>query len=330
MLKKQLRSLQQVGPGVVTLAIAVIAWIIVADSGRTDGGWLGWWAIPSLGVCVILLTAVNLLLLRASRRGRQDTSLRLAAARGRAQIADRARARALGTISAEFRTPLNAIMVFAELLTKGFVDGSVRKRAEYAASIFISGQQLLEKLDALLDQARLEAGELNLQYEEVDPKRLLDVVVRLVEPEARINGVTLELPQGQTPFILLADSRRLKHVFATILSNAVRLTRREGHVSVEMRGTRDGGGEIVLAHTGTGMTEDELSQALDPVAPSDGTVARIRESSWRGLWLARSLVELHGGALSVRSAPSAGTTIAIGFPRERIVLRNVSHALAAD
>ncbi|MBL8698431.1 MAG: HAMP domain-containing histidine kinase [Alphaproteobacteria bacterium] len=310
--------------------MTVLAWSLVADTLRDSMALSGSWGPVALGIVVTTLAGVNLYILRSMRHDRQDTALRLAASRGRAQIAERARARALGTISAEFRTPLNAIMVFAELLTKGFVDGSPRKRAEYASSIFISGQQLLEKLDALLDQARLEAGELNLQYEEVDPKRLLDIVIRLVEPEARINGVTLELPQGPTPFVLLADSRRLKHVFATILSNAVRLTRRDGHVSVEMRGTRDGGAEIVLAHTGTGMTEDELSQALDPVAPTDGTVSRIRESSWRGLWLARSLVELHGGALTMRSAPTAGSTVAIAFPRERIVLRNVTHALAAD
>lgn len=324
------RAADRAGPIVLAAIGVATAWAIGLDGLRDNGGLLGSWGALAISGLATAIGGLVVVAVRARNRDRQDIALRLAASRGRVQVAERARARALGTISAEFRTPLNAIMVFAELLTKGFVDGSPRKRAEYAASIFVSGQQLLEKLDALLDQARLEAGELHLQYEEVDPKRLLDIVVRLVEPEARVNGVTIELPTGATPYVLLADSRRLKHVFATILANAVRLTRREGHVSVEMRGRRDGGAEIVLAHTGTGMTEDELGQALDPVAPTDGVVARIRESSWRGLWLARSLVELHGGTLSVRSAPTAGTTIAIAFPRERIVLRNVAQALAAD
>lgn len=330
MFMESLLKARRTAAALFAIAISVTAWVIVADALRADRSWLGGAAAPLLALAVTAIAGFTLAILRRCRIDRQDGALRLAASRGRAQMAERHRARALGTISAEFRTPLNAIMVFAELLTKGFVDGSPRKRAEYAASIFVSGQQLLEKLDALLDQARLEAGELSLQLEEVDPKRLLDIVVRLVEPDARVNGVTIELPDGPSPFVLLADSRRLKHVFATILGNAVRLTRRDGHISVEMRGKRDGGAEIVLAHTGAGMTEDELAQALDPIVPSDGTVTRIRESSWRGLWLARSLVELHGGSLSVRSAPSAGTTIALAFPRERIVLRDASRALAAD
>jgi two-component system, cell cycle sensor histidine kinase PleC len=305
-----------------------IAWMLVAVV-ALDGDAIVW-AFP---VLAIILTAVVILLVATRARAaaeRAHLDLRVSAASARGQIAERARGRALGVMSAEFRTPLNAIMVFAELLSKGFVDGSPKKRTEYAHSIFTTGQQLIEKLDALLDQARLEAGELQLQAEEVDPKRLLDIVARLVEADARANAVALELPSAPTPFLLLADSRRLKHIFATLLANAVRLTRREGCVSVEMRATRDGGGEIIVAHTGTGMTEHELEQALDPVAHADGVVSTMRESSWRGLWLAKSLTELHGGGFAVRSAPSAGTTVSITFPRERCVAAASSLAFAAD
>lgn len=309
-------------------AALCIAWFLVAVV-ALDGAAVAW-AFPVLAV---LLTGVVVLLIAIRSRAAADRDhleLRVAAASARTQMAERARGRALGVMSAEFRTPLNAIMVFAELLSKGFVDGSPKKRTEYANSIFTTGQQLIEKLDALLDQARLEAGELHLQAEEVDPKRLLDIVVRLVENDARANAVTLDLPTAPTPFLLLADSRRLKHIFATLLANAVRLTRREGSVSVEIRSTRDGGGEIVFAHTGSGMTEQELEQALDPVAHTDGVVSTMRESSWRGLWLAKSLAELHGGTFVVRSAPTAGTTVSINFPRERCVAAAANLAFAAD
>lgn len=314
---------------VLTAGTAVLATWMLAGAILLDMVAAGW-ALP---VIALMLSAVASLLIvtrAGSRAERAQFDLRTAAADARARVAERARGRALGVMSVEFRTPLNAIMIFAELLSKGFVDGSPRKRAEYAASIFSTGQQLIEKLDALLDQARLEAGELQLQAEEVDPKRLLDVVSRLVEVDVRANGVTLELPAVPAPFTLLADSRRLKHVFATLLANAVRLTRREGCVSVEIRATRDGGGEIVFAHTGTGMTDQELEQAIDPAAHREGVVSTLRESSWRGLWLAKSLTELHGGTFTVRSAPTAGTTVTIGFPSERCITATASLAQAAD
>lgn len=314
---------------VLTACAAVCATWILVVAVLLDAASIAW-VFPALAL-VASGVAVLLVATRArSSAERAHLDLRSAAADARARMAERARGRALGVMSAEFRTPLNAIMVFAELLSKGFVDGSPRKRAEYAASIFTTGQQLIEKLDALLDQARLEAGELQLQAEEVDPKRLLDVVVRLVEGDARANAVTLEMPSAPAPFTLLADSRRLKHIFATLLANAVRLTRREGCVSVEIRGTREGGGEIVFAHTGTGMTEQELEQALDPVAHQEGVVSTMRESSWRGLWLAKSLTELHGGTFTVRSAPTAGTTVTVCFPRERCVGAATNLAYAAD
>ena len=78
------------------------------------------------------------------------------------------------------------------------------------------------------------------------------------------------------------------------------------------------------------MTDQELEQALDPVAQREGVVSTLRESSWRGLWLAKSLTELHGGAFTVRSAPSAGTTVTIGFPSERCIAAPAELAQAAD
>jgi two-component system cell cycle sensor histidine kinase PleC len=303
---------------VLTAGAALLSSWVLASVALLDGTTIVW-VLPTIAA---VATAVAILLIATRTRSRAERAqldLRAAAADARGRMAERARGRALGVMSVEFRTPLNAIMIFAELLSKGFVDGSPRKRAEYAQSIFTTGQQLIEKLDALLDQARLEAGELELQAEEVDPKRLLEIVVRLVEGDARANAVTLEMPAAAAPFALLADSRRLKHVFLTLLANAVRLTRREGCVSVEIRTTRDGGGEIVFAHTGSGMTEQELEQALEPVANREGVVSTLRETSWRGLWLAKSLTELHGGTFVVRSAPTAGTTVTIGFPSERCV-----------
>jgi two-component system cell cycle sensor histidine kinase PleC len=297
--------------GCTILAIWALAVVVLVDAGAIA------WAVPALAVIATGTTSLLIATRARNNAERTQLDLRAAAADARARMAERARGRALGVMSVEFRTPLNAIMIFAELLSKGFVDGSPRKRSEYAASIFATGQQLIEKLDALLDQARLEAGELELQTEEVDPKRLLEIVARLVEGDARSSAVTLEMPTAPAPFTLLADSRRLKHVFATLFANAVRLTRREGCVSVEIRTTRDGGGEIVFAHTGSGMTEQELEQALEPIAAREGVVSTLRETSWRGLWLAKSLTELHGGTFTVRSAPTAGTTVTIGFPSER-------------
>lgn len=317
-------------PSLIAAVVAALAWTTIAYAAIGGSPDVLAWGFPLLVILVSVLAGTILATDRRNATDHHHLALRLAAAHGRAQMAERARGRALGVMSAEFRTPLNAIMVFAELLSKGFVDGSPRKRADYAASIFTTGQQLIEKLDALLDQARLEAGELQLNTEEVDPKRLLDLAARFVEADAKAGGVALDLPADPTPFLLHADARRLRHILAVLLGNAVRLTRREGCVSVEMRIGRDGSGEIVLAHTGNGMTEDELAQALDPTANLDGVVAHVRESSWRGLWLAKSLTELHGATLKVRSAPTAGTTVSIAFPADAVVARPNRLALAAD
>jgi signal transduction histidine kinase len=272
-------------------------------------------------IAAVLATALILILLEGVRRDwarKEQHALALAAAISRAEIAERGRRRILGVVSNEFNTPINAIMVFAELLKKGYVDSQPKKRLEYANHIAATGQQLAEKVEEVLDQARLEAGELKLEPETVEPKRLIDAVARLVEGEARSTGIQLELPGQPTPFALHVDARRLKQIFINLLLNAVRTSRRDGVVAIEINALDDGA-EIVLVQTGGGMSEAQLGQALDPNPAQDGTQQSLRDGVWRGLWMVRNLVELHDGTMSVHSAPGAGTTVKLLFPAERVL-----------
>jgi signal transduction histidine kinase len=253
---------------------------------------------------------------------RKRTEALLVEAKDRAELANRSKSEFLANMSHELRTPLNAIIGFAELISgelKGPVGAPCYK--DYATDIRESGVHLLNIINDLLDLSKIEAGKVELHEEAVDMARTFRSCMTLVSERAGLAGITLavaDIPHGMR---VRADARMMKQILVNLLSNAIKFTKAGGRVALELRQESDGGIAISVADTGIGIATEDIARALAPFTQIDNALNRHFEGTGLGLPLAKSLVELHGGGLTIDSTPGTGTTVTVHLPAHRVIQR---------
>jgi PAS domain S-box-containing protein len=237
-------------------------------------------------------------------------------AKAAAEAASAAKTAFLANMSHELRTPLNAIIGFAEALAGGYFGALNGKQMEYAHDIKNSGDHLLLLISDLLDVAKIEAGKFELYREEVNVAEEIAACVRLVQARANEASVSLvsELP-GEVPHHHV-DRRALRQVLLNLLSNAVKFTHPGGRVVVAARTGTAGELVISVSDTGIGIAPQDLSKVVVPFGSlaRNANLSRVREGTGLGLPLSKSLVELHGGKLEIKSEVGRGTTATASFP----------------
>lgn len=237
-----------------------------------------------------------------------------------AEFANRAKSQFLANMSHELRTPLNAIIGFSEMMQQG-IFGRVEEPhyRDYIDAIRNSGAHLLAIIDDILDIAKIEAGKAELVQERAYLRALVDGVIHLVEPRARQGGVFVanHVPAEFPPVLL--DVQRMRQVLLNLLSNAIKFTDPGGSVVVEAK-LRDGP-EILVRDTGVGMRPEDIPIALEPFGQVDSGSPRGQRGTGLGLSLSKSFVELHGGTLTIDSAPGRGTTVSVRLPPECIAVQ---------
>ena len=236
----------------------------------------------------------------------------------------------LAAMSHELRTPLNAIIGFSELILSEPLGPVGHPRyAGYVEDINRSGAHLLSLINDVLDLSRLDAGKAELFEEEVSIPHLLDEIRRMMGNEAKRAGVTLSFAPSPGLPKLYADERRLKQIVLNLLANAIKFTPEGGCVSVRTF-VSPVGFSIQVSDTGIGIAQADIEKALERFGQVDSRLSRKYEGSGLGLPLARQLVELHGGSLSIESEVGIGTTVTVAFPAQRIVAyRNEAAAYRA-
>ena len=196
---------------------------------------------------------------RASQQRLGELAEQYAAEKTRAEEANQAKSKFLANMSHELRTPLNAIIGFSEIMESGmFGPLGAEKYNEYCSDIRSSGEYLLDVINDILDMAKIEAGRIRLDLEELDLDALLAEAIRVVS--ARAQDKQLELVAKISPELALrADRRALKQIMLNLLSNAVKFTPAGGRITV--RGRRaDGCIILTIADTGIGIAKDALAQ----------------------------------------------------------------------
>jgi PAS domain S-box-containing protein len=230
-----------------------------------------------------------------------------------AETANRAKSEFLAHMSHELRTPLNAVIGFADMIANQMLGPQSPKYFEYAEDISRSAHHLLGVINDILDVSKIESGKLELEPGAHLPQDLVDDSLRLVRGRAREAGLKLlsrldpDLPQ------LCVDARAIKQVLINLLGNAMKFTPNGGTITVSGRRSADGGVTLIVADTGIGIAPENLSRVFEPFWQADAGVRRI-EGSGLGLSICRKLMELHGGAISVRSTPQQGTEVTLEFP----------------
>ncbi|HVJ53757.1 MAG TPA: ATP-binding protein [Aliidongia sp.] len=250
----------------------------------------------------------------ALMREKDQLSKELAEARALADEANKAKSEFLSNMSHELRTPLNGILGFSEFMRDG-VGGTpdAGKMVEYAGDIHTAGTHLLQLINDLLDLAKVEAGYMELKEEEIEVKQLFESSLHLVEAGARQSGVRAILAVDPSIGTIFVDPFRLRQILINLLSNAIKFTPPGGSVTLGLK-QRNDGVAITVSDTGIGLTEAEIALALQPFRQVDPMHAANHEGTGLGLPIAKHLVELHGGDLTIKSVKGKGTTVSVNLP----------------
>jgi PAS domain S-box-containing protein len=221
----------------------------------------------------------------------------------------------VATMSHELRTPLNVIMGYSDLLLEGEFGTLAREQSEILRRIDSSAQQLMELINATLDLSRLDAGKLVLERAPVsvaDLVHTLDVETRELQQKP---GVAVEWHVAPRLPSLYTDPLKLKVILKNLVANAVKFT---DHGRVAVHATRRAGGvEIAVADTGIGIPPDSQGIIFEPFRQAESSMTRRYGGVGLGLYIARRLVDLLGGTLSVESAVGQGSTFRVHLPSER-------------
>jgi two-component system cell cycle sensor histidine kinase PleC len=232
----------------------------------------------------------------------------------RAEEANRSKSEFLANMSHELRTPLNAVIGFSEVMVQQFFGAmGSEKYVDYAKDIHRSGQYLLDVISDILDMSKIEAGRLQLEIRPASIPAILEESLRIVLPRAQEGKVEVAIKVPKT-LELEADKRALKQVFINLIANAVKFTPEGGRVNVTAK-KQDQMVMIVIADSGIGIPARELEKLGRPFEQVENQFTKTKSGSGLGLAISKSLVELHGGTLSIESEERKGTTVTVLLPR---------------
>jgi signal transduction histidine kinase len=250
---------------------------------------------------------------------RKQAEIDLRAAKLEAEEAGASQARFLATLSHELRTPLNAIIGFSDMLKGSELESlSLSKWREYAQYINESGVYLLSLINDILDHSSLQREAVDLDEERVDLIDLLVKVVEGIKPMALQKNLKVAVDVAHRLPSVTADPRRIRQALTNLASNAVKFTPDGGNIAIRAGVSGAGALVIEVEDSGIGIAADDLSRVFEPFVQLDNIYQRAGAGTGLGLSISRSLVEAHGGELSIRSEPGKGTTATITLPPERL------------
>jgi PAS domain S-box-containing protein len=234
------------------------------------------------------------------------------AARAAAEAASRSKDEFLAMVSHELRSPLSAILSYAQTLRVGPRDADAIDRVVRVIERNTKAQ--IQIIEDLLDSARITTGKLRIELAVIDLVPVLEAALDTVRPAASAKGVTLVLDCEPKPTEALGDPARLQQIVWNLLSNAIKFTPEGGRVSLGMK--HDAGRiRIIVSDTGQGIEPGFLPFVFQRFSQTDTSSARRSGGLGLGLSLVKELVELHGGTISAKSeGVGRGATFTVTFP----------------
>ena len=224
---------------------------------------------------------------------------------------ERAKSEFVATASHELRSPLTSIKGFVELLQHSS-DGMTERQREFIEIILKSTDRLVELVNDLLDVARIEADQVEINRRPIDVGEVVQEVMELIAPRVEAKRQRLSSHLSPTVAPALADPGRVRQIVANLLTNAHLYTPEGGAIHVGVEPDR-AWVQITVEDSGVGMTEEETEQIFDRFYRA-GNRTGSNPGTGLGLSIVKSLVDLHGGQISVESEPGRGTSFRIRLP----------------
>jgi signal transduction histidine kinase len=229
------------------------------------------------------------------------------------QEANRLKTEFVTVVTHELRSPLTSIAGYLDLLLEEEGRDGAEAREAYLQIVKRNADRLLELINDLLDLARLEAGKLELKRVPLDLEGLIQEVSGALRPQIEGKGQHLRLDLAASLPIVTGDPERLTQILLNLVSNAHKYTPQGGSITIATRAER-AGVCIAVQDTGIGLSSEEQQQLFTKFFRAQHPLVREAAGTGLGLAIARALVELHGGALTVVSAPDHGATFNVTLP----------------
>ncbi|WP_295433089.1 ATP-binding protein [uncultured Thiodictyon sp.] len=236
----------------------------------------------------------------------KESHLELKKAKVAAEEANLAKSDFLSSMSHELRSPLNAILGFAQLMETGAPPPTPGQK-DSIDQILQAGWYLLDLINEILDLSLIESGKLSLSPEPMSLAEVLADCQAMIEPQAQKGGIRVYFPELDGPWLVRADRTRVKQVLVNLLSNAIKYNRVGGRVDLRVTAAGDGRTRISLQDTGEGLAADKLVQLFQPFNRL-GQEAGAQEGTGIGLVVSKRLVELMNGSIGVDSTVGVGST----------------------
>lgn len=269
---------------------------------------------------IILVTGFfsTIILRQLSHSQRNENALRQAKAI--AEEANEAKSRFLAHMSHEFRTPLNAIMGFSEIIRNKVLGDSVSNAyITYADHIHRSGEHLLNIVNDILDMAKIESGVQPLHQGSVDMPQVVSAAASFVQGLATQRGLRILIDAPASLPAVSGDERFIRQVLINLLSNAIKFSPPDGEIAV--RATHRPGQwlDIAVKDNGPGIEPALLRRLGEPFLQGNPAVSHLGKGTGLGLSICKRYMDLLGGQLTIESAVGAGTTATIRFPHQLLV-----------
>jgi PAS domain S-box-containing protein len=235
----------------------------------------------------------------------QETNTALEGAKFAAEKANLAKSDFLSSMSHELRSPLNAILGFAQLIDSGSPLPTPAQK-ESVDQILQAGWYLLELINEILDLSLIESGQLSMSLECMSLAEVLNDCQAMIEPQAKKSGIRLQFPRFDSPYFVKADRTRVKQVLINLLTNAIKYNRVGGMVEITCDESTPERTRVSFHDTGEGLSPDKLAQLFQPFNRL-GQEAGVEEGTGIGLVVSKRLVELMDGDIGAESTVGVGS-----------------------
>lgn len=245
----------------------------------------------------------------------QERAEDLARANAELDRAARLKDEFLASMSHELRTPLNAILGMSELLCAGVYGPLNERQVKSVRTIEDSGRHLLDLINDILDVAKIEASQEELELAPVSIEAICEASLGLIKQNALKKQLKVSSTLDSAVTVLWADERRLKQILVNLLTNAVKFTPEGGSVGLEVAGDAERGAvHFAVWDTGIGIAAEDMERLFQPFVQLDSRLSREHTGTGLGLSLVQRLTEMHGGGVSVESEVGRGSRFTVSLP----------------